>query len=411
MHAWQKFLQSIVETRHGRHLLDAGVLALARRRVAQLDSQSPWAAQNRVLSRLVRRGRRTKFGKDHDFARISSYADFRRLVPLCRPGELASSHRQVAPIGDETWPGDFVSQGLATRSLASVFPFAASAELVQVYHLAWLTALGLATRSQIPLHLLDGQILTWAEHWSLPDSGEKPSALEAHLIRSLPAVLQSSFTCYDALAREAVPDILGLHGTSVRRPVKALAGPADRLLAFFARLQQETGCDQCQDVFPHLAAIFYSLGTSEDDRRQLIRDFGENCVLLQYHCDLSAPIAIEDPRHQGLRLLTDNDVFFEFIPEEDFAAPEPRRLHIGEVQFDSPYALAITSPAGIWACLGTDRVIFERPDPPIIRLLSVEKPSIGEQAEFIHQQSIRTPRTRRRGELTGHLRQDRHNTG
>ena len=47
-----------------------------------------------------------------------------------------------------------------------------------------------------------------------------------------------------------------------------------------------------------------------------------------------------------------------------------------QVKVGVPYALALSSPAGIWACLIGNVVQFERLDPPLLRL--VETATIGE---------------------------------
>ena len=71
----------------------------ARQLLVEFDREDPVRSQTRILRGLVHQAHSTPFGRDHDFRRIRSPADFRRLVPLCRPGEPsihASNHDTVS---------------------------------------------------------------------------------------------------------------------------------------------------------------------------------------------------------------------------------------------------------------------------------------------------------------------------
>jgi hypothetical protein len=72
---------------------------LARRHLVELDHQDAARCQARVLRGLVHKAQATPFGRAHDFSRIRTPADFRRLVPL-RPATTPSalpweSHRRA----------------------------------------------------------------------------------------------------------------------------------------------------------------------------------------------------------------------------------------------------------------------------------------------------------------------------
>src|SRR5205807_2191009 len=94
----------LADTRLARQVTEALFHTCGRRHLARFDRLSAGRCQNRILLGLVHQARLTRFGLDHDFARIRTAADFRRLVPLStgrdqRPGLVApspalqSSHR------------------------------------------------------------------------------------------------------------------------------------------------------------------------------------------------------------------------------------------------------------------------------------------------------------------------------
>ena len=44
--------------------------------------ESPLKAQQKTLSYLIKKGRLTAFGKDHDFQQINDYSSFKERVPV-----------------------------------------------------------------------------------------------------------------------------------------------------------------------------------------------------------------------------------------------------------------------------------------------------------------------------------------
>src|SRR5579864_5852778 len=90
-----------------RAAVDAGLHACARRRVAQLAQADPVMIQQKTLLALVRKARRTRFGRDRGFAAIRSVADFQAAVPVRTYEDLWQSYlRDQYPIFENlTWPG------------------------------------------------------------------------------------------------------------------------------------------------------------------------------------------------------------------------------------------------------------------------------------------------------------------
>jgi hypothetical protein len=67
---------------------------------------------------------------------------------------------------------------------------------------------------------------------------------------------------------------------------------------------------------------------------------------------------------EGLRLILDMGLFFEFVPVEELESPTPTRHWIDTVQKDVNYAVALSTCAGLWAYILGDTVRFVDLDPP-----------------------------------------------
>jgi hypothetical protein len=100
--------------------------------------------------------------------------------------------------------------------------------------------------------------------------------------------------------------------------------------------------------------------------RQLVGPRIVHAELLQQP---GATVAVADPRLGGWRLLADHGAYFEFVPVDQAEHLRPPRLSVGEVRRHVPYEVAITSPAGWWACRSGLVVAFDRLAPPMIRVL------------------------------------------
>jgi hypothetical protein len=61
--------------------------------------------------------------------------------------------------------------------------------------------------------------------------------------------------------------------------------------------------------------------------------------------------------------MLDYGIFYEFVPVEDLVASRPRRHTVADVQIDRPYAVALTTPAGLWSYVLGDIVRFIGRDP------------------------------------------------
>jgi hypothetical protein len=114
-------------------------------------------------------------------------------------------------------------------------------------------------------------------------------------------------------------------------------------------------------------------------------------------------VAVHDPRYGYLRLLPNHDVFFEFVPIDEVGRDRPTRLEAALVEPNVPYALAMTSPAGVWSCLTGDRVCFESRDPPLLHLLSpvtdeIIRPERSAPAASAHPFPVQPPHHPRNGQ-------------
>ena len=299
--------------------------ARGRHEVARLDRQTPARCQLRILLGLVHKARATTFGRQHDFHRIRTEADFRRLVPLRSPAEL--ERLQPTP-------------GAGKRAHREAF------------HAAWRTALAFVGGARPHGRLLSGQLIF------LGDGGLFDRAALPRLVR--PYGLMG--------CGAATPELLA------RTPVTCLAGSAEGIDSLLTGVKAFTGCDRLSELWPGLTAVLHTRRSAADEPAPRFREsLGDRVLLLETRFLPGGPVAVEDPRRGCPLLLFDHGVYFEFTPAEEAGEPAPTRHGLGEVEPGVAYEMVMSSPAGVWACRTGMAVRFERRDPPLLRF--VETPA------------------------------------
>ncbi len=339
VHGW------FTESSLARRTAEVMVRAAGRRHLARFDRQTPFLCQTRILLGLLQQARTTQFGREHDFARIRTAQDFRRLVPLCTHADLWRQYWQpVYPhLAGVTWPG--CRQGDANKPISL-------STLQAAHRRALRTALALAAHARPRTPLLAGVVLLAGE--------EGPSSVweRDNLVERLPSLVRPYAKVGEDVAAERCAHL----------PVTCLIGTAERLLPLLESVKQLRGKRHVRDVWPNLSAILFTRRSSAATTAQL-RSEAEGVLLLEMVGRVEGPIAVEDPRYGLSRLLFDHGVFFEFVPLDRAGEPRCPRYGIEEIEGGVPYELALSSPAGLWACRIGRTVCLERRDPPLIRFV------------------------------------------
>jgi hypothetical protein len=328
----------LLGTNLARRTAEVMFRASGRLHLARLDQRSQARCQARILLGLVNQAQPTPFGRGHDFRRIRTVLDYRRLVPV-----------QDAPHGT----------CLAAALHAS--------------HRAGLrTALTLAAGACPKANLFAGSFLFLHEEG---EAGRVPGPVRSYSLTAGAADLA-------ALARRCAAE-----------PVTCLAGPAGRLVSLLEQLRALTG-KGVGDVWPGLAAVLYS-SDSAAAVEALRPALGPGARMLEAVWGPQGMLAVEDPRHGRLRLLYDHGLFFEFLPLPSLAlqagggaAP---RWGLDEVEVGTPCELVLTSPAGSWSCRTGRVVCLERRDLALVRFLDVPVPAAAEAAPARADKAVTLP--------------------
>jgi hypothetical protein len=362
--AIEELLYRLADCSFARRFLEVVFAARSRWRLARLDHTAPARSQLRTLLGLVHRARSTPFGREHDFARIRTEADFRRLTPLRTRAELWRQYGQAGL----AWPDNDV-RAVPLPCLGQDFrPVAISRELLLSRQLGLRTAFSLLLECQPRARLLAGPIL-WLGDDSLLATKDGRSIDAAGLAGSrFPSLLRPAVRAAlptECLDRRRENDLPLLARSLAHEAPTCIVGPGERIAALLEQVHPFRN----GEPWGSLAGVLCTRRDPACSPDNLRRHLHHTTPVLQMLDAPEGPLAVEDPRFGGLRLLCDHGVYFELVPVDQLDQRHPPRLGVGEAKVGVPYEVAVSSPAGVWACLTGLRICFDRLSPPLVRVL------------------------------------------
>jgi hypothetical protein len=364
--------------------------------LARWDHEDSARAQLRILRGLVHQAQATRFGRDHDFRRIRTVGDFRRLVPMRSWADLWREYWQPGfpRLMGTTWPAG--SPLAILPSLDVPRPVVLCPALLRARRAALRAAAAQVATARPTTRFLEGTILCL-------DDPLVPISLGQETVG--PGISLTD-ACVPGPLRPCVLSVpwSGAAGASVVAqraawlPITCLVGSARHVLRVVKAVKKYQNRTAIQEVWPGLEAVLISVTAADPSVAPLRAELGDEVFVVECHLRPEAPLAIEDARHPGLlRLLDHHGVYFEFVPEAEVWQLAPTRHGVDDVTPDVPYEVAVTSPAGLWSCRLGVTVCFERRNPPLLRLVSpAPAPSLAVPAARQDQAALTAPAPHRR---------------
>lgn len=358
-----------------RHAANRLLRRFATRRVRSLDGLSLADTQRFTLYKLIRRGRDTRFGRDHGFHTIRTIEDYQRRVPLREYEAFWNDYWQPAfpRLHDITWPGAIPYLALSSGTTSGTTKYLpVSPDMLASNRRAAMTTLALYLAAFPEAALFTGRIFFLGGSTALTPLAEDVLAgdLSGIAAREVASVMRP-YT-FPPLSLGLLNDwdhkVQVLAERSAHLPITLLSGVPSWMLVLFDRLKRLTGHDRISDIWPTLRVVVHG-GTKFDPYRALFRrEIGSDTVrYLETYPASEGFIATEDSRYDLLRLIPDHGIFFEFVPVEDLGKDRPARHTVANLVPGVQYAVVLTTCAGLWSYVVGDTICFERSQPPLLR--------------------------------------------
>lgn len=330
-------------------------------------SSDPVNTQQKVFEMLVKEAASTVFGKDHDFQSIKTYEDFKKRVPVRDYEQLKPYiQRVVDGESDVLWKGKpvYFAKTSGTTSGTKYIPL--TKESVPTHINSARNALLSYVHETGNSQFLDKKLIFLS---GSPEMDKKNGIFTGRLSgivnHHVPAYLRSNqMPSYETNCIEDWETKLEkIIDETLDKDMSLISGIPPWVQMYFDRIQARTG-KKIKDVFPNFSVFVYGGVNFEPYRKKLFDSIGKRVDSIETYPASEGFIAYQDSqKNEGLLLLLNNGMFFEFIPVEEYFNENPRRLSIGEVELGKNYALVINSNAGLWGYSIGDTVKFVSKKP------------------------------------------------
>lgn len=330
-------------------------------------SQNPHPYQDKIRQYLVREASHTAFGKDHDFSSIRNYDDFKKNIPVRDYEELKPYIERVTKgEPDILWSGKpaYFAKTSGTTSGTKYIPL--SKESVPYHINSARNALLSYVYETGKADFLDGNLIFLSGSPVLDKkAGINTGRLSGIVNHHVPGYLRTNQK--PSYETNCIEDWELKLDTIIEETINAnmtlISGIPPWVQMYFDRIEAKTG-KKIKDVFPNFSMFVYGGVNFEPYRAKLFESIGKKIDSIETYPASEGFIAYQDSQHaEGLLLLLNHGIFFEFIPVEEYFNENPGRLNLEEVELGKNYAVVINNNAGLWGYSIGDTVKFVSKNP------------------------------------------------
>lgn len=330
-------------------------------------SSKPEETQKQVFLELLERAKHTKFGMDHGFGDIRTRKDFAQAVPVRDYEGLRPYVERILNGGyDILWPGRpaYFAKTSGTTSGAKYIPITRDSLPNHINSarnalLSYVQETGNAQFLDKKMIFLSGSPILDKQ------GGILTGRLSGMVNHHVPKYLRSNqMPSYETNCIEDWEEKLDrIIDETLPQPMSLISGIPPWVQMYFDKITERTG-KQIKDVFPEFSLFVYGGVNFAPYRDKLFASIGKQVDSIETYPASEGFIAYQDSQEEeGLLLLLNSGIFFEFVPAEEHFDENPTRLTIDQVELGKNYSLILNSNAGLWGYAIGDTVKFVSKDP------------------------------------------------
>lgn len=323
--------------------------------------------QQLVLQRLVRTAANTEWGKKHDYASIRTYEDFKKRLPI-------QTYEEVKPYvtrlraGEQNllWPSEirwFAKSSGTTNDKSKFLPV--SRESLHDTHYKGgrdAVAIYLGQNPESRFFSGKGLILGGSHAPNLNTNHSLVGDLSAILIENINPLVNfvrvpSKQT---ALMEHFEPKMEAIARETIHANVSNLSGVPSWMLVLIKHILEKTGKQSLEEIWPNLEVFFHGgiAFTPYRSQYEHIIKSDRMHYMETYNASEGFFGIQNDPEDKSMLLMLDYDVFYEFLPMDEFDSENPNIVPLEGVETGKNYAMLISTSCGLWRYMIGDTVKF-----------------------------------------------------
>lgn len=323
--------------------------------------------QEELLLNLVKTAEKTLFGREHNFSEIKSIEDFQKQVPIADYEDLKPYIEKIKKGQRKIlWTDlpEYFAKTSGTTSGSKYIPISKEAMPFQIA--AAQSAIFHYIGKKNNADFVAGKMIFLQGSPELEEiNGIKTGRLSGIVAHHIPNYLQKNRlpswktniiedweTKVDKIVQETETENMTL-----------ISGIPPWLIMYFEKLIDKHG-KKITQIFPNLQLIITGGVNYEPYREKMNELLGGKVDIIQTFPASEGFFAFQDDyEKEGLLLLTNHGIFYEFVPLEQFGKPNAKRLTLKDIELNKDYALILTTNSGLWAYSIGDVVRFISKNP------------------------------------------------
>ena len=350
--------------------LSIPIAKIAQKRIKKW-SLNPIEAQQRVFKKLIKTAASTAFGVDHEFNSIRSYEEFKEKVPV---GDYEHLRPYIERIinGEQNvlWPGNplYLCKTSGTTSGVKYIPItkASIKNHINAARNALLSYIAETGNAEF----VNGKMIFLQGSPELDESKKVPiGRLSGIVANHVPAyllknrkpsyatnVINDWETKLDAVVEETVNENMTL-----------ISGIPSWIQMYYERLMIKAGKRTISEIFPNYKLFVHGGVNFEPYKKTFEQMIGKKIDSIETYPASEGFIAFQDSQTmEGLLLVLNDGIFFEFIKSDNFFEDNPSRISLKDVELGVNYVIILSTNAGLWGYNIGDTVKFTSLLPPRI---------------------------------------------
>lgn len=338
---------------------------------------NPIDTQQQVFNDLISSAQYTEYGKQYDFQHFNNIADFKKNVPINDYDSLKPFIQRILE-GEQNilWPSpiSWFAKSSGTTSDKSKFIPISKESLDDNHFKAGKDTLALYLRQFPQSGFLSGKCLVIGGSHQVNQLNAESfyGDLSAVMLQNMPLAghLVRTPDLSIALMNEWEQKIEMMAHTTIHENVTYIAGVPTWTIVLIRRLFEIAGTNDLHDIWPDLELYIHG-GVSFKPYREQFRSFfpkGDIHYQETYNASEGFFAVQDDLSNEGMLLLLNHGIYYEFMPMEEYGKEDARTLSLKEVELNKNYALIISTNCGLWRYALGDTVQFTSLNPYRIKV-------------------------------------------
>ncbi|WKS94898.1 GH3 auxin-responsive promoter family protein [Riemerella columbina] len=323
--------------------------------------------QEALLLQMVKTAEKTLFGRVHHFENIKTIQDFQKQVPI-------TDYEGLKPYIDKMkrgqahilWTGtpEYFAKTSGTTSGAKYIPISKEGMPFQIQ--AARSALLHYIAQKNNANFVNGKMIFLQGSPELEEVyGIKTGRLSGIVAHHIPHYLQKNRL--PSYATNCIDDwetkIHKIADETEHEDMRLISGIPPWLIMYFEILVERHG-KPIKALFPNLQLIVTGGVNYGPYRKKMEQLLGGAVDIVQTFPASEGFFAFQDDiSKEGLLLLAQHGIFYEFVPLAEFGKPNAPCLTLKEIELHQDYAMIITTNSGLWRYAIGDVVRFISKNP------------------------------------------------